>query len=160
MVSLFRQRQSNIAKCYSMNRNLVYWNNTRIDGRIATWTRLWAIGGLSLIHLQLVWRQCHSTTEIRSLLSNGSSTSHERNVRDTSGFAVRNKLWRTALEYICRPKSYSNADCAARRIDWILLPLLRMGQPSEGLPLQNKKMATPFRNNTRSEECGASCFRG
>jgi len=33
-----------------------------------------------------------------------------------------------------------------------------MGQPSEGLPLQNKKMATPVRNNTMSEECGTSCL--
>jgi len=35
-----------------------------------------------------------------------------------------------------------------------------MGQLSEGLPLQNKKMTTPIRNNTRSEECSTSCFRG
>jgi hypothetical protein len=35
-----------------------------------------------------------------------------------------------------------------------------MEQLSEGLPLQNKKMITPIRNNTRSEECGTSCFRG
>jgi len=35
-----------------------------------------------------------------------------------------------------------------------------MGQPSERLPLQNKKVATPIRNNTMSEECGTSCFRG
>ena len=32
-----------------------------------------------------------------------------------------------------------------------MLLLRRMGQPSEGLPLQNKKMATPFRNNTMSK---------
>jgi len=35
-----------------------------------------------------------------------------------------------------------------------------MGQSSERLPLENKRVATPFRNNTKSEECGISCFRG
>jgi hypothetical protein len=35
-----------------------------------------------------------------------------------------------------------------------------MGQLSKGLPLQNKKMTTPIRNNTRSEECSTSCFKG
>jgi hypothetical protein len=35
-----------------------------------------------------------------------------------------------------------------------------MGQLSEGLPLQNKKMTTPIRNITRSEECSSFCFRG
>jgi len=35
-----------------------------------------------------------------------------------------------------------------------------MEQLSDGLPLQNEKMATPFRNNTKSEECGIFCFRG
>ena len=37
--------------------------------------------------------------------------------------------------YWCWPKSYSNADGAARRIDWILLLLIGTKQPSEGLPL-------------------------
>jgi len=31
-------------------------------------------------------------------------------------------------------------------------------QLSEGLPLQNEKMATPFRNNIRSEKCGTSAL--
>jgi hypothetical protein len=46
-----------------------------------------------------------------------------------------------------------------------MLPWLRSGYtkfccfvPSEGTQLQNKKMATPFRNNTRSEKCGTLCF--
>ena len=40
---------------------------------------------------------------------------------------------------MCWPKGYSNADWAARRIHWILQLLVWMGQPSDGLPLQNKK---------------------
>jgi hypothetical protein len=35
-----------------------------------------------------------------------------------------------------------------------------MGKPSEGMPVQNKKMAVPLRKKIRSEERGTSCFRG
>lgn len=52
-------------------------------------------------------------------------------------------LWRTPV----LTWSYSNADCTARRIHLILLLLTWMGQNSEALPLQNTKMANPFRKN-------------
>jgi hypothetical protein len=70
----------------------------------------------------------------------------------------KNMLWRTLVEYLCWPESHSNADWAARWIHKILLLFMWMGQPREGMPLQNKIMATLFRSNTRSEESGTSCF--
>ena len=40
----------------------------------------------------------------------GPCSSHERNVREPSGFAVRNMLWKTPVEYLCWPASYIKAD--------------------------------------------------
>jgi len=44
--------------------------DSRINGRIATWTHVSKNGGFSLIPLRSVGRQCYSTIEISSFLSN------------------------------------------------------------------------------------------
>ena len=37
-------------------------------------------------------------------------TAHERNAQEPLGFTARNMLWRTPVEYVCWPASYSKAD--------------------------------------------------
>jgi hypothetical protein len=86
----------------------------RINGRIAT------------LHTSGQWRQFIDSSKVSLkalLLHNGnkapfyptdSCSSHVRNVQEPSGFAAKNTLWRTLVQCMCWPKSYSNADWAAR----------------------------------------------
>ena len=69
----------------------------------------------------------------------GSCSSHERNVWEPSGFAAKNVLWRTRVEYVCWPEGSGNADWAARQVHKILLLNVWLGLPSKRLVQWNKK---------------------
>jgi hypothetical protein len=117
MTSFYRKRQSDIAIYSLMNGDLVYWKSIQE-----------LMEELQLEHTSGQWRLFIDSSEVSLkalLLHNGNKVpfyptdpcnSHVRNVQEPSGFAAKNTLWRTPVECMCWPKSYSSADWAARRM--------------------------------------------
>jgi len=104
-------------------------------------------GGFSLIHPRSAWRQCYSTKEMSSLLSHWlMQFTGKKRTRQKFQVLLQKCVMKNMVEYMSRPKIYSNALCAARHIHNTLLVFMWMGKPSNRHPLQNKKW--PLRSET------------
>jgi len=127
---------------------------------------------LQLQHAPEQWRLFVDLSEVSLrtvLLHNGNKhpsipLAYAVHIKETSaniqGLLEKKKIWRPPVEHLCWPEGCGIADWAGRRLYKVLLLPLWMGQLTEGQALLWKAMATPRRNDSRSEECITSSFRG
>ena len=135
-------------------RSVGWWKNFSFNMPLSS-------GGFLLICLRLVWGQFYCIMETSTLqyLLLMQFTSK----KPVPTFKVcwkKKKIWRPPVEHLCWPEGCGIADWAGRRLYKVLLLPLWMGQLTEGQALLWKAMATPRRNDSRSEECITSSFRG
>jgi len=140
IVSLYRKRQSNITKYYSVDGDLVYFNNIQElmeELQIERAPEQWRLF-IDLWKSSLKAVLCHNRNTSSSI-----PPVHAVHVKkmyeNLQVLLQKNVLWRTWVEYVCWPKSSDNAEWAARQIHKILLLYVWLGLPSNRLPLQNKK---------------------
>jgi hypothetical protein len=139
IISFYINRQSELSDGV-----LAYWNNIQELMENNNFNTTLAKGGFALRHLRSVWRQCYFTMEISSLLSYRLKRRYEEqrwNISaDLDSTAMLTVLQGGYTEFCCL---WCEWDSRARHCHCRI-----------------KIMATPFRNSTRSEECGKSCFKG
>jgi DNA gyrase/topoisomerase IV subunit B len=115
-VSLSRKRQWDTATCYLIDGNLAYCKN------IHEW-----VEELQLEHTSGQWMHFTDSSKVSLkavLLHNGNKfhsipmarAVHVKEMMRTFRFCCKKYIWRTLVEYMCQPESYSNADWAGK---WI-----------------------------------------
>ena len=117
VVSLYSKRRTDIPMYDSFDADMVHWHTFQEF-----------MEELQPVYTSGQWRVFHCSSKVSLkavLLHNGNTfpsvplalAVHMQEMRENlQDFMQKNTLWISPVEYMCWPNSYSNGDCAAKRI--------------------------------------------